>query len=1399
MEGINEATRRILEFLGSNKLPEIDTKITATQVKAGYKKWRESTSTSPSGLHLGHAKTLVKCPKKIKPTVTNAEEDDESVKEEPSIADRLFEMEAQRANIALQQGFVLDRWKTIVSAMIEKIPGTPRIDKLRIIHIFEADLNLLKGIIWGRRLIKHAEIFGALGDEAWGSRGGRGAEECLLLKNFTYILMRLTRTPGGAFDNDAKACYDRIVMVLAMLRARHLGVPTKACKMLTSFLEEAAYQIKTTIGISDEKYSSRPDNYLHGPGQGARESPALWLIISTMLMQLLHQKSDGISFQDPEQIMETMRRMDAFVDDTTAWVNFFLESFDNNIATIDKIAVSLQQTAQWWEELLTATGGKLELDKCFYYIINWTFNKRGDAFIGPHKDIPIYIKDHTTNQLAKITQRPTDPKHKDTPHKTLGGMQSPCPSKGNQAQFEHLDKKLKKFANLVGAGWANRCEGIMLHQQYYTPSVKYGLCAAVMTESQLDKLQSQVIKVLLPKMGYCRSTPEEIRHGPMEVGGIGMLNLVTVHCTTKIESLIQQIRLGRPLGFKMLIALDWTQLHAGTRTKVMEETKYIPYIIEPWIDSVHAYMVDNNIKLKIPTTKIQPLRRDNDKYLMEEAINMGLSVRDLRDINNCRMFLKVTTLAEITNCEGTHILKQSFQCTGTNSKSTFLWPIQEQPTAAFNTWRNFLSMFTTSNRRLKQKLGKWTNLKGRKWCTYYHEKDRLVYIKKPDNSWDVHELPLEGSKRRYNIIQNDTINNVRQLPKDHLIPVHLKRKKNRLTVSIPCGIRHPPRNTSPDPTEATSWQDFVCSLPEWEQDLLRDNTDAHNLTFEIENELPQMTDLLSTLANGDTLYLVTDGGAIEPKRGSFGWVLATKTKVLWTGKGFTRGYPINSHRAEAYGRLAGTLFLLRFLQFSGLHECNIQLISYCDNKSIVESIAEAQDPFYKPGLTVSPDWDAIAQIHEIQNELRHIINVKDCQHVKGHQDKHKPLEELSWQAKLNYLADKGASAILESYQDDEENKWFPLPVCRAYIHIIDKVQTSTIIRSIEDRINELPLHEYLKDKHKWTDRELYDIDWDAYKGARRQFPKLQRSYTTKLCCKWLPTATRVALYNNSSDQCVLCNQPESQTHIFLCQHDTRQKWRHQTITNLDKFLTKQNTAPAIKDRIKNGLDAWLHGRPTNVQNDPQSSIGWESFFYGYIAAEWGHEQQRYLHKNKKSDKDSAYTWAMKLIQFLWQQSHIIWLQRNNDVHGDSEDSKQSTLKSCEARLRAVYSLQDEVSYYDKQIFSKSIDEMLRLPIRQIHKWLKTYEPYMIERHRIFIHQLHTRNKAITEYFQIKNTRPPSNRPKHTSRTKQKTHTQTSLTPNENPEIIQKRKQRKTRIPKQKPFTNTKHQKQTTLS
>ena len=36
-----------------------------------------------------------------------------------------------------------------------------------------------------------------------------------------------------------------------------------------------------------------------------------------------------------------------------------------------------QQTGQWREQLLHATGGKLEVENCFYYLVIWHFNEEG--------------------------------------------------------------------------------------------------------------------------------------------------------------------------------------------------------------------------------------------------------------------------------------------------------------------------------------------------------------------------------------------------------------------------------------------------------------------------------------------------------------------------------------------------------------------------------------------------------------------------------------------------------------------------------------------------------------------------------------------------------------------------------------------------------------------------------------------------------------------------------------------------------------------------------------------------------------------------------------------------------------------------------------------------------------
>jgi hypothetical protein len=89
--------------------------------------------------------------------------------------------------------------------MIEKVKGVPRIDKLRVIHLFKADYKLILKIIWGRRSVWNAHMQqDKLNDGQAGNRPTRKAIEVLVNKEMKYLYGRLTRTNIATIDNDGK-------------------------------------------------------------------------------------------------------------------------------------------------------------------------------------------------------------------------------------------------------------------------------------------------------------------------------------------------------------------------------------------------------------------------------------------------------------------------------------------------------------------------------------------------------------------------------------------------------------------------------------------------------------------------------------------------------------------------------------------------------------------------------------------------------------------------------------------------------------------------------------------------------------------------------------------------------------------------------------------------------------------------------------------------------------------------------------------------------------------------------------------------------------------------------------------------------------------------------------------
>jgi hypothetical protein len=104
--------------------------------------------------------------------------------------------------------------------MIKKEPGNPRIHWLRVIHIYEADYNLLLGTFWAQKLVhqgKDQKLFHA---NCYGSQRGRSAIDPIMLEELQVTVSYLSRTNQIIFHNNATSCYDRIIVNLANLLSR---------------------------------------------------------------------------------------------------------------------------------------------------------------------------------------------------------------------------------------------------------------------------------------------------------------------------------------------------------------------------------------------------------------------------------------------------------------------------------------------------------------------------------------------------------------------------------------------------------------------------------------------------------------------------------------------------------------------------------------------------------------------------------------------------------------------------------------------------------------------------------------------------------------------------------------------------------------------------------------------------------------------------------------------------------------------------------------------------------------------------------------------------------------------------------------------------------------------------
>ena len=210
------------------------------------------------------------------------------------------------------------------------------------------------------------------------------------------------------------------------------------------------------------------------------------------------------------------------------------------------------------------------------------------------------------------------------------------------------------------------------------------------------------------------------------------------------------------------------------------------------------------------------------------------------------------------------------------------------------------------------------------------------------------------------------------------------------------------------------------------------------------------------------------------------------------------------------------LSFLRFLvQLSGTHSKDTRMTAaslICDNQGLVKAIAKHKAharPF--PNTTMEPEWDTIAQILDAIRILGTSAPIID--HIKGHQDRDTPYEQLNLNAQLNCDADAHASAYLHDNpaMDHTSAHVFPAGECAL------ELRTGTITRDMKYACKEArtlpPLRIKITQDSEWWSHGVFDaVDWSAH-GRALQKHCLHRPTLVKLIHKILPLGDRVARYD----------------------------------------------------------------------------------------------------------------------------------------------------------------------------------------------------------------------------------------------------------------------------------------------
>jgi hypothetical protein len=1274
----------------------ISHEITEEEFLGKLRVWDERTTTSPiTNVHLGHGKAYYADHNLIE----GSKEEQEFQQQRQKILERHLSV----MNYCIQFGYSLNRWQKIVNALLEKDPGSPKIHRLRVIHLYEWDYNLLLGVKW-RQLLHKVVDTGALNPACYGTTPGKSSLDPVFIKEMEYEIVRLTRQPLIHFDNDATSCYDRIPCFLANLASRKYGQAAKVCMVQGKTLQAAQYYLKTKFGISEESVRHTREAPWFGTGQGSGNSPMYWLLISSTLYDIYAtQVTRGAKYETPDKQLTVTLTQLGFVDDVNNRTNI---PWNNEVKDMQQLLRIASQESQLWYDIMEAANQSLELTKCCYHVMEYQFKPSGKPIMvtTTSPDNQLIVQDKNQNRVI-IRHIPND-----EATKYLGCWKAP---QGQKQQKEALKKKCDDFARIINCSTLTRKETKYFYEGIYKPSVGYSLPTTYFTEKELEKIQSKAHQAMITHSGYNRYTATAVIYGMERLGGASFNHLYDMQGYGQVDMFMKSWRINQSHQGKLLrIALHWAQYCAGIGQAILEDTTTkLPYLESEWITSLRTYLGLIQGSIQVDQSGVIELMREHDKYIMEIAIQQGkYKPHQLRRINYCRMYLNITTISEITNAKGDMIdpAMMNGNKESTISKAKWQGVNQQKPDrVSWNLWRQVCKSISHKRNNkwyLHQRLGKWTiphQKMRRQWPFWYDIQTDTLYqetsegIKKHERMWYYFdtESTSEATLPPKSIpVDVDKLHNVLRLQPN---------QNNNQTTDSP--------GSSPIADEPTI-QQAINQTPPWEQELIG------GITLQVQEEALKQ-------ASRRALKIACDG-SVQGKKASFAWVVATAEGTrLATCSGPAYGCRPTSYRAEGYGILS----IMRFLNLLTNRYGDIgpsQIV--CDNEAMVREFNTTFDPKKtQPNHTTIAEWDILIEIWMTKEHLSN-QNIT-MNHIKGHSDNQQSYNRLTLLQQLNVDADKLANEYIQDHPNKDYTKAKILPSSGIQFHLPTGTITNQLKRQMKEARRQETHIQYLCKKNGWDKATFDSIAWEQHRRAINRHTK-KRVTMVKYLNGISPVGKVVSRYDRKySAKCPSCEESmETQDHVHQCLNPKREQWREQFKEAINQVMEKYDSPAPMRKLWLDGLekaisddDDTLVECESNLQliKDTQQQIGWKQLLKGRMSKEWIRYQKEAMGASATKRKNAA-TWATDMVSTIFEQWLKLWRMRNEERHGgDTTERKEAERKQAIRELEQMYEDHGDTQEEEAWMLQTELNEQRAKSTYTIRATISNYRPVLEGSHQ----------------------------------------------------------------------------------